>query len=232
MVLVLVFLTVAVCLAADWLLHRLEPSNIENSEIHIAATQRADLAPPVYAGGFKLQTELGFHTGHAWALAEGPGLARVGIDDFSARLIGNISGIDLPAIGQKVIQGSPAWKIKAGKGDVPMLSPIGGSVIGINPLVSNSPAQIGLDPYGEGWLMMVQTDDLRANMNNLLTGDLVMPWMEGISNRLRASVQQHPDASLSDGGTAIPDLSGLITLPVWKSLVRDFLLTEVKLHSS
>jgi len=55
---------------------------------------------PRIVSGFELPENRRYHQGHTWALQESPTLARVGIDDFGARLAGRIDEITLPKRGQ------------------------------------------------------------------------------------------------------------------------------------
>lgn len=225
MVIIAVVLTLAVCLLIDWLLQRHKQPQIEAAPSRTAYP--LVLAPPVYAGGFQIQEEMVYHPGHAWALVEGPNRVRIGVDDFSRRLLGKTGRIDLPAIGTRVQQGRQAWTFHRSERRASMLSPLSGEIIEVNSRVLENPDLVQKDPYGEGWLFAVRAADLRTNLNNLLSGRLVHRWLEEVSSRLRSRLHgSSVGLSFPDGGAAIEDLSALVPNEEWPGVVREFLLTE------
>ena len=226
MVVVLTLLTFGVCILADWLMHRREVKEAPAEKTVLPVSARRPLSDPIHAGGFRVHPEMAFHPGHAWALAEAPDRVRVGIDDFARRLVGKIAGFRLPAVGDRVVQGRQAWELQKQDRQVPLLSPVTGRVVEVNPQVQGRPEVVRDDPYGEGWLLVIQATDLRINLNNLLSGDLVRRWMEDISARFRAQMGGGMVLSFPDGGTAVDDLSAVVDPAEWDRMVREFLLTE------
>ena len=225
MVVIAVILTLAVCLLIDWLLQRRKQPQVEAAPSRIASP--LVLAPPVYAGGFQIQEEMVYHPGHAWALVEGPNRVRIGMDDFSRRLLGGTGSIDLPATGTRVQQGQQAWTFHRAGRHASMLSPLSGEVIEVNSRVVENPDLVQKDPYGEGWLFAVRATDLRTNLNNLFSGRLVHRWLEEASSRLRSRLHgSSVGLSFPDGGAAIEDLGTLVPDEEWPGVVREFLLTE------
>src|ERR1700690_3720864 len=62
---------------------------------------------PSYVEGFLVPDGLRYHAGHTWVQRERRNGARVGLDDFAAKLAGNIDGIELPKPDQWFRQGQP-----------------------------------------------------------------------------------------------------------------------------
>ncbi len=112
---------------------------------------------PSMVGGFNVPGNLRYHPGHTWALSESPSLVRIGMDDFASKLAGKIEGISLPQRGQWIRQGQKVWSIVRNGKKLDMVSPIEGTVADINEAVVNDPALATKDPYGEGWLVTVQS---------------------------------------------------------------------------
>mgnify|MGYP001195801912 CR=1 FL=1 len=108
MVVLLVVLTIVLFLVAEWLF----AAEKEGSEVLAMHEEKSawppNLADPARVAGFLVQDEMAFHPGHAWAYAEGPARARVGMDDFARRMIGKVDKIELPEVGSRVVQGQPA----------------------------------------------------------------------------------------------------------------------------
>jgi len=143
------------------------------------ALQAKPKAPPRLApslvGGFQVPEKLRFHPGHTWALSESPSLVRIGMDEFASKLTGKLDRIALPQRGQWIRQGQKVWTLHRDGASVDMVSPIEGSVADINEAAVRNPELARNDPYGEGWLVTVQSPDAKTNFRNLL-GE---PWPAG-----------------------------------------------------
>src|SRR5450755_3984916 len=125
---------------------------------------------PSLVGGFSVPDNLRYHPGHTWALSESPNLVRIGIDDFASKLTGKIEHVTLPQRGQWIRQGQKVWSIVRNGVKVDMVSPIEGSVADINEALASDPSLATKDPYGEGWMVTVQSPDAKTNFGNLLGG--------------------------------------------------------------
>lgn len=190
-----------------------------------AEQSRADFFPIGVVGGFKMPTALSYHPGHGWAMKEGHKLVRVGMDDFAARLLGEIDSIDLPARGRWLRQGEKGWTVNRGGHRFQMLSPVEGEVVDINEAILKDPQQLRADPYGVGWLLEVHAPAGEANLKNLLHGQLAQHWMEDAVTSLHDKINGSAGVHLQDGGHAVPDVLGQVNEERWDRLVQDFLLS-------
>lgn len=224
MALIAVVILFAVCFLVDWLLQQSDRSQLDLSRPSAERQVDLKLDPPIFAGGFRVQEEMAFHPGHAWAYVEGPGVVRVGMDDLAQKLMGPIRRIDLPRPGEQVYQGQPAWVLQGRWGKATMLAPINGTVTAVNQRVMDCPHEVQQDPYGKGWLLQVRASGIRAALNSLMTGPLMRLWMEKISVRLRAHFGAVDSASCADGGVAIEDIAKVVSAAKWHELKREFLL--------
>jgi glycine cleavage system H lipoate-binding protein len=180
---------------------------------------------PNMVGGFAVPDKLRYHPGHTWALSESPNLVRIGMDDFASKLTGKIEGITLPQRGQWIRQGQKVWSIIRNGKKVDMVSPIEGSVADINEAVLNEPSLATKDPYGEGWLVTVQSPDAKTNFRNLLGGALARWWTEESAMRLQRLVPSATGALAQDGGIAVDDVAGHLPEEEWTKITREFFLT-------
>lgn len=227
MVVVLVILTIVLFLLIDWLIaHRTEHEPVAAIESS-GTSWSPHLSDPAYVAGFKVQGEMAYHPGHAWAYVEGPARARVGMDDFAHRLIGKADRIELPKPGDWVVQGEPAWKLYHGDRSAAMLAPVTGEVIEVNPRALNAAGNIADAPYEDGWLFRVRAHSLRANLNNLLQGDVVSKWVETVAAQLRMRMSPGFAVAMPDGGTAMSNICELIPDEQWNDVVKESFLTEV-----
>jgi glycine cleavage system H lipoate-binding protein len=189
------------------------------------ARERAPQPTPGLVGGFKVPENLRFHPGHTWALSESPSLVRVGMDDFASKLIGKAERVSLPQRGQWVRQGQKLYTIYRDGAKVDMLSPIEGSVADVNDAVLQEPELARRDPYGEGWLITVQSPDAKTNFRNLMTGGLARWWTEEAASRLQRRFPAALGALAQDGGVAMDNLAAQMPDQNWVELAREFFLS-------
>jgi glycine cleavage system H protein len=180
---------------------------------------------PAFVAGFGLPEHLRYHPGHTWALEESPDLVRVGLDDFAARLLGQVQTILLPQRGRWVRQGQPLVTIFRDGVQTKMVSPIEGVVANVNDAVLKDPALSLRDPYGEGWLITVQSPDAPTSFRNLLSGAVARGWMEEAATRLRGRIPALAGAVAQDGGLAESDLTKHLPDHDWTEVTREFFLT-------
>lgn len=179
---------------------------------------------PNVVSGFIIPENLRYHPGHTWALSESPKLVRVGFDDFAARVMGKIESITLPQRGQWIRQGQKIWTIQRNAVKADMVSPVEGVVTEINEAAAQNPDVSRSDPYGDGWLVTVESPDAKLNFRNLLAGNVARMWMEEAANRLRKHMQI-PAGAMADGGMAVNDLTSSLAEDQWLAVTREFFLS-------
>ncbi len=219
MTVILVLITFIAALAIDYVLnHRKAPV--------FATAPRPSTMPrvqPNVAAGFQVQPNLKYHPGHTWALSESPNLVRVGIDDFASKLLGKVEALSLPQRGQWIRQGQKILSFQRNGQTVDMVSPIEGSISDVNDQVLQNPELALKDPYGDGWMISVQSPDAKTNFRNLLGGALVNRWMEECAFRLSAHMPKAA-VTMADGGTVAPDLGSQIAAEKYQAVVNEFFL--------
>ena len=92
---------------------------------------------------------------HEWALREG-GLVRVGITDFAQEQLGDVVFVGLPDAGTAVEAGKPLGEVESTKSVSDVYSPVTGKVVEKNEAVEAEPEKVNDDPYGAGWLVVVE----------------------------------------------------------------------------
>ena len=180
---------------------------------------------PSLVGGFQVPEKLRYHPGHTWALSESPSLVRVGMDEFASKLTGKIERLTLPQRGQWIRQGQKIWTLHRDGTTVDMVSPIEGSVADINEAAVRDPELARKDPYGEGWLVTVQSPDAKTNFRNLLGGALARWWTEESASRLQRRMPMALGALAQDGGVAMDNLAAQIPDKDWAALAKEFFLS-------
>jgi glycine cleavage system H lipoate-binding protein len=173
-------------------------------------------------GGFELAEGLYYHEGHTWARPEHGGRVRIGLDDFARKLLGRLTQLTVPAIGQAVKQGTAAFELKRNGLRVRALAPLDGVVTHVNYQVLDEPSLIQEFPYETGWLFIVEPTRLRKDLKNLYFGDEAQRYLEEERERLFARV--HRDTQIAaDGGSTIEDITRDLKEEEWTRLVSEFL---------
>ncbi len=195
MIALLVVLTFLAAVLIDHLVNR---NPIPIAEPKMLPMKMAPRLTPAVVAGFKVPDNLLYHVGHTWALAESPQLVRIGLDDLAAKVAGPVDTIDVPERGQWIRQGQKIIAMHHDGRDLELLSPIEGAIVSINEKVLRDPELARKDPYGEGWLMTVNSPDATTNFHNLLRGSVARRWMEDSALKLRGA-----GAMAQDGGLAL-----------------------------
>src|SRR5215831_10991353 len=177
-------------------------------------------------GGFQVPEKFRYHPGHTWALSESPSLVRIGMDEFASKLTGKLERISLPQRGQWIRQRQKVWTLHRDGTSVDMVSPIEGSVADINEAVVQNPELARTDPYGEGWLVTVQSPDAKTNFRNLLGGALARWWTEESASRLQRLIPMPAGALAQDGGVAVDNLTDQIPNKDWATITKEFFLQD------
>lgn len=221
MTVILVLLTFATLLLID---HFYSKKHVAVAPVLTAAKPQPRLVPGL-VGGFRVPDNLRYHPGHTWALSESPNLVRVGMDDFASKLIGKVERIALPQRGQWIRQGQKIATIYRDGVAVDMVSPIEGAVADVNDSVAADPKLPQNDPYGEGWLVTVQSPDAKTNFRNLLAGTLARWWTEESAGRLQKRMPMLCGALAQDGGVAMNNLAEQIPDTEWATITKEFFLS-------
>jgi glycine cleavage system H protein len=187
-----------------------------------AKPSEATVARPVQTD-FQIPDGIWVHPGHAWARLDGA-LATVGIDDFGHKLVGKVSGIEVPPVGTQLSQGDHAWSLSIGGKRVQMLSPVNGTVVEVNEKASADPTALH-DPYGLGWIARVKTTRPSADTKQLLYGAAARNHVRDAFESLLARASPELGAVAHDGGVPVHGLAQAISPEHWDAIAREHFLT-------
>lgn len=107
--------------------------------------------------------ELKYTREHEWVKVEGK-TATIGITDYAQGELGDIVFVELPNVGDELVQMKTFGTIEAVKAVSDMYAPVSGKVVEINAALEDDPMIINRDCYGDGWMLKVQmssTDDIK-----------------------------------------------------------------------
>ena len=186
--------------------------------------QAAELPAQAYkmVGGFELAEGFYYHEGHTWARPEYGGRVRIGLDDLARKLVGRLSKLSVPGVGQAVKQGEAGFDLQRNGSRVRALSPVDGIVTHVNYELLEDPALLQQSPYEKGWIMIVEPTRLRKNLKSLYFGEAAETYLEEERERLVARVHQEIQIA-ADGGVSLDDITIDLKEGEWTRLVSEFL---------
>ena len=84
---------------------------------------------------------------------------RLGLSAFAIDQLGDIVFVELPEVGASLQQGVSFGSVESVKAVEDLLAPVSGVVVARNEAVLASPEELQNDPYGEGWLLLLEPSD-------------------------------------------------------------------------
>jgi glycine cleavage system H protein len=113
--------------------------------------------------------DLRYTADHEWARLE-DGKIRVGITDYAQDALGDVVFVQLPEPGTAMESGSTFSEVESTKSVSDIYAPVAGTVIEVNTELADAPQRLNEDPYGEGWICVIEPTDADA-FGTLLDAD-------------------------------------------------------------
>ena len=98
---------------------------------------------------------------HEWARME-DGRVRVGITDYAQDALGDVVFVQLPERGARLEAGATFSEVESTKSVSDIYAPLAGTVVEVNSELTDAPQRINEDPYGEGWICVIEPTDAAA----------------------------------------------------------------------
>lgn len=111
--------------------------------------------------------ELKYNKEHEYAKVEG-NIVTFGITDHAQESLGDVVFVELPDVGTTVTAGKSYGTVESVKAVSDITASVSGKVVEVNTQVMDSPDLLNSEPYGEGWLIKVEADDL-SSLDSLMT---------------------------------------------------------------
>jgi len=175
--------------------------------------------------GFDIADGYYFHTGHTWASIDSGGFIRVGVDDFSVKVLGCPDAFDLPLIGQELNRDEKGWGLKRQEHLADILSPVNGVITEVNNNIRKSADLSQKDPYGKGWLFTIHNSDIKGVVQDLKTDSDSVAWLGKEVTILENMIEQVTGPLSADGGFLRSDVFGNLPGLGWDNLTHTFLRT-------
>ncbi len=98
---------------------------------------------------------------HEWALVDG-GRVRIGITEYAQDALGDVVFVQLPEVGTVVEAGGACSEVESTKSVSDIYAPVAGTVVEVNTELAEAPQRLNEDPYGAGWICLIEPSDPSA----------------------------------------------------------------------
>jgi arsenate reductase (thioredoxin) len=95
--------------------------------------------------------------------------ARIGLSDFTQQRNGDVAFAEPKEEGTQVRLGDEVAVVETIKVNLSIPSPVGGKVVEVNNNLLTAPELVNQDPYGKGWLAVLEVEDSDAARRGLKT---------------------------------------------------------------
>jgi glycine cleavage system H protein len=102
--------------------------------------------------------DLRYTADHEWAKLEGSRV-RIGITDYAQDALGDVVFVQLPEPGNSVTASDSFSEVESTKSVSDIYAPVSGVVVEVNSELVDAPQRVNEDPYGEGWIVVIEMSD-------------------------------------------------------------------------
>ncbi len=121
--------------------------------------------------------ELRYTEDHEWVRVEDDRI-RLGLTDYAQDALGDVVYVEVPEVGSSVEVGATVSEVESTKSVSDIYAPVTGTVVEVNAELAEAPDRLNADPYGEGWICLIEMDDA-GQLDQLLDGDAYRALIAG-----------------------------------------------------
>ena len=103
-----------------------------------------------------LPADLLYSKDHEWVKVEPGDRARIGITDYAQDALGDVVYVQVPSVGATVAAGDSVSEVESTKSVSDVYAPLSGRVVEVNDALADQPQLVNEDPYGAGWLCVIE----------------------------------------------------------------------------
>jgi glycine cleavage system H protein len=213
MVILLVVITLIIAISIEMIIVKSRKPAVETSASALPVFNKSSLHAPE---GYLFS---GFHT---WVHQEEK-TAKVGIDNFAVKALGNILIKNIASEGKNVKIGDTVIEAEVHGQKVNFRSPVSGTIKSVNKLLFNRPVK---DAYGDDWSLEIQKDETEEN---LMLGQQAFLWLKKELRRYKDFLTENsltPEAvgvTMYDGGNIVEGVLSSLNQDVIKDFEEQFL---------
>ena len=105
-------------------------------------------------------SELKYTEEHEWLRLDEDGNVTIGISEFAQEQLGDVVYVELPELNQKIHAGDDVSVIESVKAAGDIKTPLDGTVVEINELLTEQPEIVNSDPLGDGWFFRLKPENV------------------------------------------------------------------------
>lgn len=184
MVAIFVVLTIIVFLLIDYVVQKIQAGKLPVAPGRKGDSEAHTVSVPLSPDSLTVPASLFFHRGHTWIKFNSPTLARVGLDDFSQKILGRIETIQFPRVGERVRQGEPLMMVRVGSHKLFLPAPSDGIITHVNTDLAAHPEILHASPFEAGWICEMRPENISLSIRELLSGDEAVRWELHEMNKL------------------------------------------------
>ncbi len=125
----------------------------------------------------QIPEDLHYSKDHEWIRVE-DGKVRIGITDYAQDALGDVVFVDLPEVGAAVEAAASISEVESTKSVSDIYAPVSGTIAEVNADLSEAPERLNEDPYGEGWICVIELTD-PSQVESLLSAADYRKLVEG-----------------------------------------------------
>ena len=107
---------------------------------------------------FEVRDGLFYTKDHEWISVDGK-KARFGMADYAQHEMGDLVYVEVPAVGTHVDKDDEIGAMESVKSVEPIYAPVSGTIVEVNAELEDAPDTVNKDPYGNGWMAVIEMDD-------------------------------------------------------------------------
>ncbi len=121
-------------------------------------------------------SDLKYSKEHEWVRIDGNRVT-IGITDYAQDSLGDIVFVELPAVGDTLEKDDTFGVVESVKAASDIFTPLSGKVVEVNEALEEAPETINNDPYGEGWIVVLELSD-PSELDDLLSAEEYQAFLE------------------------------------------------------
>jgi CheY-like chemotaxis protein len=176
---------------------------------------------------FNVPAGLFISPAHNWIKLELNGSVRIGIDDFTHKILGDIDDLDLPENGKLIKKGESLFSIKQGSRSINIPSPVTGKIVAVNSNLIDHVDYINMKTYELGWICIVEPTNITDELKMLRIGADTVSWYQKEINKFSEILKKiNSDESKSKTERNGEKQTENINNKIWDAFSESFLQTS------
>lgn len=128
---------------------------------------------------FQVPDGLYYSKDHEYAKVEGSRV-RVGITDYAQESLHDVVYVELPQLQKEVKQSVSIGAVESVKAASDLFAPVSGKVLEVNKRLEDEPELVNKDPYGEGWIAVIEPSGLKEDLAKLMDAQKYSEYLKGL----------------------------------------------------